>query len=103
VVYPLAALLFRWIALRLPGNPVLWFCLLGGLESIAEHAVAIYRLNILRIPILRGSTAAAIFLFAFFEYVVYWGAALWLSLLVDRLWDALRHGPPRDHGPQAGY
>jgi hypothetical protein len=85
VFYFLLGLLLRWVALRLPGNSTVTFCLLGGLESIPEHAIAIYPFHILQIPFLQGTTAAAIFTFAFFEYIVFWSLALCLAIGVDRL------------------
>jgi hypothetical protein len=85
VFYFLLGLLLRWAALRLPGNPTIMFCLLGGLESVPEHAIAIYRFHILRIPFFQGTTAAAIFIFAFFEYIVFWSLALCLAIAADRL------------------
>ncbi len=93
VVTPFGAVLFyalvgmgmQWIARRLPGNPVLIFLLLGGLESLPEHAVGIYVFNILSVPILEGSRAHSIFLFAFFEYVLYWGAVLLIALAINKL------------------
>jgi hypothetical protein len=66
VIYFLVALGIRWIALHLPGHSSLTFCLLGGLESIPEHALGIYRMHILEVPILQG-IAPTRFLFAF-EY-----------------------------------
>ena len=97
-VTPLAAIVFyfvlgiilRWAALRLPGNPVVWFPLLGGLGSIPEHAIAIYRFGILDIPVLRGSTPLAIFIFAYFEYVIFWSVALALALGLERLRRVIR-------------
>lgn len=85
LLYSFLGLGMRWAALKLPGNPVVTFCLLGGLASIPEHAVGIYRFDILQIPILQGSTPGAIFLFAFFEYIVFWGITLSLAIGVDRL------------------
>lgn len=85
MLYSMLSLLIRWAALRLPGNPVVVFCLLGGLESIPEHAVAIYRFDILQIPVLQGSTAASIIVFAYFEYAAYWGVVLLLAVGIDRL------------------
>ena len=90
VFYFLLGLLLRWVALRLPGNPIVWFSLLGGIESVPEHAVAIYRFHILQIPLLQDSTPASIFIFAFFEYVVYWSLALCAAIAVDRLLGVLR-------------
>jgi hypothetical protein len=85
VLYFLLGLLLRWAALHLPGNPIVTFCLLGGLESVPEHAVAIYRFHILEISFLQGTTAASIFIFAFFEYVVYWCIALCVAIALNRI------------------
>jgi hypothetical protein len=85
VLYFFIGLLLRWIALHLPGNPAITFLLLGGLESIPEHALGIYRFHILDIPLLEGSPPLSIFLFAFFEYIVYWSIVLGLALLLGRL------------------
>jgi hypothetical protein len=85
VLYPLLAHLIRWASLRLPGNPAVTFCLLGGLEAIPEHAVGIYRFRILDIPMLQGVSPGSVFLFAYFEYVVYWGVALMLVAAASRL------------------
>ena len=52
--YALLVLGLRWLALRIPGNAVINFCLLGAVESIPEHAIGIYRFHILEIPILSG-------------------------------------------------
>jgi hypothetical protein len=90
VFYFLLGLLMRWVALRLPGNPILWFCLLGGLESVPEHAIAIYRFHILQIPMLQDTTAASIFIIAFFEYMLYWSLALCVAIVVDRLLQMLK-------------
>lgn len=95
-LYAVLGLGLRWLALRLPGNPVLLFCLLGGLEALPEHAVGIYRFHILTIPILQGSTAVAIFVFAYFEYIVYWALALALAVLLNRLAPAPTEPSPSD-------
>ncbi len=95
VEYALAALLSWWLAQRLPGNPFVTFCLLGGLESIPEHLFGIYYLGILRLPVLQGETAASIMGFAIFEYILYWTAVLGLGLGIQKLsirWTALSTG-----------
>ncbi len=79
VIYFLVCLLMRWLALRLPGNPTINFLLFGGLESIPEHALGIVRFKILEIPMLAGFSAGEIYLFAFFEYIIYWGIVLTLG------------------------
>ena len=85
VLYPALGLLFHRAAMHLPGSPILWFCFLGGVESIPEHAVAIYRFEILQIPLLVGAHAAAVFLFAFFEYMFYWSVVLALAAVFSGL------------------
>ena len=42
----IGAFLYR-LALRLPGNPIVNFVLLGGLESIPEHLRGLYMFRIL--------------------------------------------------------
>jgi hypothetical protein len=90
LVYPLWSLALRWLAIRLPGSPAASFCLLGGLQGVIEHWVAIYRLNILKAPMLQDSPPAAVLVFAFFEYIVYWGIVLILADFVRRLVEHLR-------------
>ena len=99
VLYSAIAILFRWITLRLPGNPVIWFCMLGGIESIPEHTVGIYRFHILEIPILAGSSAASLFIFAFFEYVIYWGLVLALAIGVERAIKVTRRSSLKEQAP----
>jgi hypothetical protein len=98
VLYFLLGLLLRWAALRLPGNPIISFCLLGGLESVPEHAIAIYRFHILQIPFLQDTTATAIFILAYFEYTVYWSLALCLAIAVDRLINYIRKRTAKPQG-----
>jgi hypothetical protein len=83
--YALVVLGLRWLALRIPGNPVLNFCLLGAVESIPEHAIGIYRFHILEIPILSGISAGEIYVFAVFEYAIYWGIVLALAVWINKL------------------
>jgi hypothetical protein len=90
LLYSVLGLGMRWVALKLPGHPVITFCLLGGLESIPEHAVGIYRFNILQIPLLQGDSPLAIFIFAYFEYVIFWGIVLLLALGLERLFVKLK-------------
>lgn len=86
--YGLLAVAFHKLALRLPGNPVVSFCLLGGIESLLEHAIGIYRLGILDVPMLQGSSPLSILLFAFPEYIFYWCIVIGLAALfqIGRRW-----------------
>jgi hypothetical protein len=90
VIYPLLAHTIRWASLRVPGNPALNFCVLGGLEAIPEHAVGIYRFRILDVPLLQGTSPVEVFVFAYFEYVVYWGLALGMVVLANAVITRLR-------------
>ncbi len=76
------ALLFHWLALRLPGNPILVFCLLGGTESLVEHLWGIYGLRILDVPMLSEASPVSILAFAFPEYVLYWCIVIGIAGLV---------------------
>jgi hypothetical protein len=66
------AFLFHWTACRLPGNPLIGFCLLCGLESLLEHLWVIYSLRILDIHLLQGINPTSILAFSFPEYIFYW-------------------------------
>ncbi len=58
--YGLVGLGMWWLALRLPGSPVVWFVILGGLEGVAEHIFGIYALHILeKVPWLSRYSAPA--------------------------------------------
>jgi hypothetical protein len=74
------ALLFWWLALHLPGNPVVNLMLLGGLESFPGHLRAI-RLGILATPLLKNVNAASALTFGFFEFVFYWSVILAISAI----------------------
>jgi hypothetical protein len=84
LTYAAIGLALRWLAARLPGNPVVNFCLLGGLESVPEHVWGIYGAKILEVPILQGITPVFALLFAVFEYVIYWSVVLILAVLLGR-------------------
>jgi hypothetical protein len=85
LLYAAVGTFLWWAARRLPGKPAVTFCLLGGVESLVEHGIAIYGLGILdRVPLLQGSDPLAVLAFAFPEYVVYWGLVLALAALLAR-------------------
>lgn len=87
LLYGAIGLALWWLALRLPGNPVMNFCLLGGVESVLEHLLGIYGLRVLdKVPILQGVNPVSALVFAFFEYVFYWGIVLGIAGLLGRVW-----------------
>ena len=86
VLYGLFALAFYWLALRVPGNPILIFCLLAGLEAVLEHLWGIYGLKILEIPFLKGVSMASILAFSFPEYIFYWCIIIGIAFLFQTVW-----------------
>ena len=80
LIYPTYAFGAHWLAVRLPGYPLLWFCLMVGALAAGEHVLAWIFVDLPnRVPYLRGAPLPAVMLFAFFEYQVYWGVVLWLG------------------------
>ena len=92
IVFPFGVLvgllgyLFWWISLRLPGNPLWWFILLGGFHSLLAHFPVIYIENILdNCPILVGVSSSSVLVFGIFEFIFYWCIILIISALVRNL------------------
>ncbi len=80
------ALLFHWLALRVPGNPILSFCLLSGAESVLEHLWGLYVLRIFDVPMLQGVSPVPVLVFAFVEYAFYWCIVIGIAALVQSSW-----------------
>ncbi len=86
-------LLFWWLALRLRGNPVLTFCLLGGLWGIITHLMAIALGIVSKPPVLQGAAPQAAIIIAFFEFMFYWCLILSVAALLYHIWLKARPGP----------
>ncbi|MBE0409446.1 MAG: hypothetical protein IBX69_06920 [Anaerolineales bacterium] len=84
LVYPLWSLLLRWLSLRIPGNPAVFFCLLGGVQSIMEHSILIFVIKP-EVPIIQQSSPLAILIFAYLEYVVFWSLVLLIAVGIYRI------------------
>ncbi len=94
VLYPAYAWLLWWLATHLPGHPVVTFVLLGGLEAVPEHLVAIYGAGILdKVPQLQDVGVGPTLAFAFFEYVLYWSVVLLVAEALARVWRRLARSP----------
>jgi hypothetical protein len=79
-----------WLACRLPGIPIMWFVLLGGVEGIAEHILGIYGFRILdKVPWLKDVKPLPALVFSFFEYVFYWTLVAWLAFGLLKLHEYL--------------
>ena len=86
LLYPALGLAMWWLAARLPGNPVVTYCLLGGLEALPEHLWGIYRLGMLdKVPFLREASPISVLAFAVPEYALYWGSVLAMALPIERI------------------
>jgi hypothetical protein len=74
------------IAMRVNTQPVLVFILLGGIEGVIEHILGVYGLRILKkVPVFSALDPIPVFIFSFFEYIVYWSIVAWLAVILTRL------------------
>jgi hypothetical protein len=90
--YPIVGLALWWLAARLPGNPAVSFCLLGGVQSVPEHLWGICRLGMLdKVPFLREASAVSVLAFAVPEYILYWGSVLSIAALIQSGEQRCRH------------
>ncbi len=95
LLFGFLAWVFHWLALRLPGNPIVTFSLLCGAESVLEHLWGLYAFRILEIPLLQGASPASILAFCFPEYIFYWCVLISVAAVVQGGWRWLA----RQRGP----
>jgi len=77
VGYTLLALGMAWLSLKLPGNPAVTWCVLGGVEGLVSHIYAIYGLGAAsKPPIMQGTDPFVVLIFAVFEKAFYWSLIL---------------------------
>jgi hypothetical protein len=86
LLYAVVALVFWWGALRFSGNPVVGFCLFGGLWGMATHVWAVYRGIVDKPPMLQGASPVAAVVIAVFEFMFYWCIILNIAWLLRRGW-----------------
>ena len=86
LVFGLLALIFHVLAFRLPGNPIVVFCLLAGFESLLEHVWGFYGFRILEVPMLQAASPLSILFFSFPEYIFYWCLVISLAALFQNGW-----------------
>jgi hypothetical protein len=83
--YTLIAFGMGWLSLKLPGNPAVTWCILGGVEGLLSHIYAIYGLGAAsKPPIMQGTDPFAVLIFAVFEIAFYWSLILLASRLIWR-------------------
>jgi hypothetical protein len=90
LLFAAVGLVMWWLALRFPGNPVVSFCLLGGLWGMITHVWAVYLGIVDKPPMLQGVAAAAAVVVAVFEYVFYWCIILSIASVLQQGWQWLR-------------
>lgn len=84
VGYGLLAMGMVWLSLRLPGNPAVIWCILGGVEGLLSHLYAIYGLGAAsKPPIMQGTDPLVVLIFAIFEKAFYWSMIL---VVCNLLW-----------------
>jgi hypothetical protein len=85
VLFSLIGLFFWWLAFKLPTNPVLNFCILGGLWGLTTHLLAIHRGILDKPPMLQGASSISALTIATFEFIFYWSICLGFTYLIERL------------------
>ena len=83
LLFSIIGLFFWWIAFRLPANPVMNFCILGGVWGITTHILAIQRGILEKPPMLQGASPAAALTIAAFEFIFYWCICLGLTRFTE--------------------
>jgi hypothetical protein len=90
LLYAGICLLIWWLALRLPGNAVVNFSLLGGLWGMITHLIAVSIGIVSKPPVLQGAAPAAAVIMAIFEFMFYWCIILTIAALLQHGWRKLR-------------
>jgi len=78
------SLLFWRISIALPGNPAVYWCLLGGLWGMITHIWGIYRGLLDKPPMLQGASPVATAIMPLFEFFFYYCLILTFALLLHR-------------------
>ena len=85
VLFGAEALLFAWLARKIPGNVAVNFFILGGLSSLPGHLWGIYGRGMFeKCAVLRQSTPLPALVFGVFEFIFYWCVILGLAALLAR-------------------
>ncbi len=90
LVYACVGLGLYWLARRLPANPIVVFCLLGGAEGLVSHTWAIYGLGLInQVPLMHGTSPMPVLVFALFEKILYWSIILGMAVLLRYVLQAI--------------
>lgn len=85
LLFSLIGLFSWWLAVKLPGKPVVSFCISGGLWGLLTHILAIHRGILDKPPMLQGASSVAALTVAAFEFIFYWCICLGFTFLIDRI------------------
>jgi hypothetical protein len=91
LLYAGISLLIWWLAVRLRGNAVVNFCLLGGLWGMITHLFAVSIGIVTKPLVLQGAAPVAAVIIAIFEFMFYWCIILTVAVLLHHVWRGLRH------------
>jgi len=89
ILFSLAGLFYWWLAFKLPANPVINFCILGGTWGFLTHVLAIQRGILEKPPMLQGASSISALTIATFEFIFYWSICLEITFLIEYLWSRL--------------
>lgn len=84
ILFMLATLLFWWLSFRIPGHPMLNFCILGGLWGMLSHLWGISRGLIDKPPMLQGLNPISVAVMPIFEFMFYWCIILSISHFLSK-------------------
>lgn len=85
ILFSLAGLFFWWLAFKLPANPVMIFCILGGSWGFLTHFIAVQRGLLEKAPMLQGASSISALTIATFEFIFYWSICLGITLVIEYL------------------
>ncbi len=95
----IASLAWR-LSWKTPWNPLIVYCLLGGVWGILSHIWAVYMGVVDRPPVLQGASPLAAIGIAFFEFMFYWCVIILISAVLHSIWRAIT--APGSNHPRAG-
>lgn len=81
------------LAIRIKGNSILIYCLMGGALGSLTHIWAVYRGIVTKPPMLQGASPLAAVVIAFFEFMIYWCTILVAARIMDWMRMRLRNMP----------
>ncbi|NTU56634.1 MAG: hypothetical protein HGA79_10335 [Anaerolineales bacterium] len=71
------------LSLRSKANPIIIYCLFGGVLGSLTHIWAVYRGIVTSPPMLQGASPLGAVVIAFFEYIFYWCIILTIARIMD--------------------